>query len=101
MQHWPGLRGALQEGKWQPGSVPGAAGMEWGSAAHRGIRGCGPCQWLHHAVSAAPGQKRWCTGQEWTLLSAGKAMAGRAQTHGRTWGQKSACLLPAEDARAW
>lgn len=49
--------------------------MEWGNAAHRGIRGCGPCQWLHPAVSAAPGQKRWCTGQDWTLLSAGEAMA--------------------------
>lgn len=50
MQHEPGLRGVLQMGNQDPGTVPGAAGMGWGGAAHRDIRGYGPCQWLHPAV---------------------------------------------------
>lgn len=63
MQHWPGLHGVLQMGKWDPGSVPRAAGMEWGGAAHRGIRGCASgsillCQ-VEWAVQECFQQRKW------------------------------------------
>lgn len=54
--------------------MPEAAGLSR-EAAHSGIRGCEPCQWLHPAVPAVLGQNGWCIGQEEILLSAGEAIA--------------------------
>lgn len=79
---------------------PGPWHCAWG--CRDGVGRCSTQR--HQGLWAMPVAPSCCArGQEWTLLSAEEVMEGMAwsvPTHGGTWEQKSACLLPAEDSRA-
>lgn len=60
------------DGKVGPWLCAQGCRMEWGGAAHRGIRGYGPCQWLHPAMPAALGGTDSAQGRNGPCFQQGK-----------------------------
>lgn len=92
MQRWPGLRGVLQMGKWDPGSVPGAAGWS-GEVQHTEASGA----MGHASGSILPCQQPW---EEQTVHRAGMDSAFSRGSDGMKcanpwWNMGTKICLPA------